>query len=179
MSDPGDGAVEVEGYRLVPVYGRVGAELRRGIERMWVDEGALTLEAAVRRVDEVVVAILAPAGEVAGVNTAYVQRLAGGSDAWYFYRTFVRAAYRGRPAVASAAFVMAVDVLRAAPHPMRPAGLLAVVENPKLANAGPMKRMGRLGLHLIGRDKKRGRDVWGARFDGAIPVLPPGLLDAS
>jgi len=176
MSVPVDGAVDVDGYRLVPVYGRIGSELHREIQRMWVDEGVLSRDAAMRRVDEVVVATLGPAGEVAGVNTVYVGRPPGGSDAWYFYRTFMRAAHRGRPAVVSAAFRMAFDVLRAFPHPMRPAGLLALLENPKLANQGPRKRLERLGFGLVGRDR-RGRPVWALRFDGEAPATPPGWLD--
>ena len=175
--EPSARAADVDGYRLVEVYGRIDADLRRGIERMWVDEGALPPLAARRRVDEVVVAMLAPTGEVAGVNTAYVERLPGDSASWYYFRTFVRHAHRGLPQVVSAAFAMAVGALRAFPHPHRPVGILAILENPKLANTGPSKRLERLGLHAVGRDQG-GRHVWALRFDGDVPTMPAGLLDA-
>jgi len=144
---------------------------------MWVDEGALDPLAARRRVDEVVVAMLAPSGEVAGVNTAYVQRPPGDTASWYWFRTFVRDTHRGLPQLVSAAFSMAVGALRAFPHPHRPVGILAILENPKLANAGPGKRLERLGLHAVGRDAG-GRQVWALRFDGEVPSMPAGLLDA-
>ena len=174
--DPVPRAVDVDGYRLVAVYGRIDAALHRGIERMWVDEGALPPDAARRRVDEVVVAMLAPAGDVAGVNTAYVRRPPGDAASWYYFRTFVRDAHRGLPQVVSAAFSLAVEELREFPHPHRPVGILAILENPKLANAGPGKRLQRLGLHLVGRDRG-GRQVWAVRFDGSLPAMPPGLAD--
>lgn len=145
---------------------------------MWVDEGALPWHAAKRRVDEVVVAMLSPSGDVAGVNTAYVQRPPGDSASWYYFRTLVRGTHRGRPRVVSAAFSMAVDELRTFPHPHRPVGILAILENPKLANAGPGKRLERLGLHLAGRDHV-GRPVWALRFDGQVPAMPPGLVGPS
>ena len=168
--------VDVDGYRLVAVYGRIDADLHRRIQRMWVDEGALPPDAARRRVDEVVVVMLAPGGEVAGVNTAYVSKATGDVASWYCFRTFVRAAHRGLPLVVSRAFTMAVDELRAFPHPHRPVGLLAILENPKLSNAGPGKRMERLGLRWLGQDRG-GRQVWGLRFDGEVPSMPAGLVD--
>ena len=166
---------EFKGYRLVPVYGRVPEELRAEIITMWRIANVLPPDEARRRVDEVVIAVRNPAGELAGVNTAFVQQVPGGSGNWYFYRTFVREADRGVSGLPSACLRAAIAVLRDHPHPAAPLGIVAVVENPRLSNPGSVRRMERLGLHRIGRDRDD-RDVWCLRFDGAVPVAPPGLL---
>ena len=175
MSDPTSGDIEIRGYRLSPVYGRVGKALADEIVAMWLAAGVLPADEARRRVGEVVIAIRNPDGEVAGVNTVYVRQAPGGSGAWYFYRTFVRPADRGTPGVTSGALRAAIAVLREHPHPEAPRGIVVVVENPKLSKQGPMRRLERLGFHLIGRDAED-RDVWCLRFDGTVPLAPQGLL---
>ncbi|MEO8485963.1 MAG: hypothetical protein ABI585_06440 [Betaproteobacteria bacterium] len=174
-SPPAAPPTVVRGYRFEPVYGRVAPALRQEIVALWLAAGVLPEDEARRRVDEVVIAIRNPAGELAGVNTAYVRGVTGGSGSWYFYRTFVRPEDRGVPGVVSGALRVAIETLRAYPHPEHPRGVVAVIENPKLANRGPMRRMDRLGLHRIGQDAA-GRDVWCIKFDGTVPVAPPGLL---
>jgi len=90
-------------------------------------------------------------------------------------RTFVRPADRGIPGLTTAAFKAAVALLRDHPHPRSPRGVVAIVENAKLARRAAVARMKRVGLHLVGRDAQ-GRDVWCVKFDGTMPVAPAGLL---
>ena len=175
MTDSPAGDVEIRGYRLTPVYGRVPAGVRDEIVGMWLAAGALSSDEAKRRVDEVVIAIRSPSGALAGVNTVYVQDVPGGAGPFYFYRTFVRPADRGVPGLTTAAFKAAVALLRDHPHPRHPRGVVVIVENAKLARPGAVARMKRVGLHLVGRDAQ-GHDVWCARFDGTVPVAPAGLL---
>jgi hypothetical protein len=175
METPVPRETAFKAYRLIPVYGSVPPDLRGEITAMWRAAGVLLPDEARRRVDEVVIAIRNPAGELAGVNTAFAWEVPGGSGTWYFYRTFVRKADRGVPGLPSASLRAAVAVLRDHPHPGAPLGIVAVVENAKLSKPGSKRRMERLGLHLIGRDDD-GHDIWCLRFDGAVPVAPPGLL---
>ena len=172
---PEHGEIAFKGYRLIPVYGRITPELRAEVIALWLGAKVLPADEARRRAGEVVFAIRNPAGELAGVNTAIVWEVPGGSGAWYFYRTFVRREDRGVAGLPSAALRAAVALLRDHAHPAAPRGVVAVVENPRLAKRGAMRRLGRLGFHLIGRDHE-GREVLCLRFDGAVPVAPPGLL---
>jgi hypothetical protein len=175
MDDAAPSFVEIRGYRLDAVYGRVPPGVRDEIVGMWLAAGALTPDEARRRVDEVVYTIRAPSGGLAGVNTVYVQDVPGTGSAYYFYRTFVRPADRGVPGLAIGALQAAIAWLRDHPHPRKPLGVVAIVENPKLMKRGPSSRLRRIGLTLVGRDGA-GRDVWCIRFDGAVPVAPGGLL---
>jgi len=174
MDDDAPPALEFRGYRLEPVYGRVTPDVRDEIVGMWLAAGVIAPDEAKRRVDEVVYAIRAPSGELAGVNTAYVRDVPG-AGAWYFYRTFVRPADRGTPGLTLGAFKAAITLLRDHPHPRNPRGVVAIVENQKLMKRGLVARMRRAGLTLVGRDSA-GRDVWCVRFDGSVPVAPERLL---
>ena len=175
MADGTPSDIEIRGYRLTPVYGRVPPDVRDEIVGMWLAAGVLPPEEARRRVDEVVCTIRAPSGVLAGVNTVYVQDVPGTAGAYYFYRTFVRPADRGVPGLATGALKAAIAWLRGHPHPRKPLGVVAILENPKLMKRGPSARLRRIGLTLVGRDTA-GRDVWCVRFDGAVPSAPEGLL---
>lgn len=175
MTDSPADDIEFRGYKLTPVYGRAPPAARDDIVGMWLAAGVLAPDEAHRRVDEVVYTIRNPSGELAGVNTVYVQDVPGGAGPYYFYRTFVRPADRGIPGLTTAAFKAAVALLRDHPHPRSPRGVVAIVENAKLARRGAVARMKRVGLHLVGRDAQ-GRDVWCVKFDGTVPVAPAGLL---
>jgi hypothetical protein len=174
MADGTPHEVEIRGYRLTPVLGRLPSDVRDEIVGMWLAAGVLTPDEAKRRAGEVVYTIRAPSGVLAGVNTAYVQDVPG-AGAFYFYRTFVRPVDRGVPGLASAALKAAIAFLRDHPHPRRPQGVVAILENPKLMKRGPSARLRRIGLTLVGRDAG-GRDVWCIRFDGAVPSAPEGAL---
>lgn len=169
------GEIAFKGYRLVPVYGRTTPELRAEVTAMWLEAQVLPPDEARRRAGEVVFALRNPAGELAGVNTAIVWEVPGGSGAWYFYRTFMRAADRGVTGLPTAALRAAVALLRDHRHPAAPLGVVVVLANPRLAERGAMRRMQRLGFHFIGRDHE-GRVVLCLRFDGAVPMPPSGLL---
>ena len=175
MDAPEPGEIVFKGYRLVPVYGRMTPALRDEVVAMWLGANAMPPEEARRRSGEVVFAIRDPAGAIAGVNTAFVWELPGDAGTWYFYRTYMRPADRGVPGLPTAALRAAVDLLRDHRHPAAPRGVVAVFANPRLARRGAMRRMARLGFHLVGRDRE-GREVLCLRFDGAVPVAPPGLL---
>ena len=179
MDDDAPHALEIRGYRLEPVYGRVTPDVRDEIVGMWLAAGVLEPDEAKRRVDEVVFTIRAPSGVLAGVNTVYVKDVPGGTGAYYFYRTFLRPADRGVPGLALGALKAAIALLRDPPHPHphphRPQGVVAIIENPRLMKRGPSERLRRAGLTLVGRDAS-GRDVWCVKFDGSVPVAPEGLL---
>lgn len=163
------------GYRIDTVLGRVGPALRDELVGMWVGEGVLAPPQALARVDEVVVVARGPEGEIAGVNTAYVDRPANLPVAYWFYRTFVRPSHRSAWGVPGAMFAQAISALREHPHADRPRGIVAIVENVRLMRESAHEEIARLGLHRLGRDPA-GRDVWCLNFDGSTPVAPPGLL---
>ena len=175
MREGGPIDVEVAGFRLVEVLGRMTPEVRGEIVGMWTGEGVLAPAEAQRRAAEVVLAVRAADGTVAGVNTAYVQKAPGTALEYWFYRMFLRPAHRGNWALPRAMFVHAIEVLRRHPHPSRPRGLVAIIENPRLMRKAAAATIGELGATRIGRDAQ-GRDVWCVNFDGTVPVAPPGLL---
>ena len=150
--------VEHRGYRLSGMYGRAPARDAADIVRMWIDAGVLLPAEAQRRVSEVVVVARAP----------------GDRGAWYFYRTYVRPEHRGVAGVPTRMVALALQELRVHPHPQAPRGVVIITENAKLMRRGAMSRLEGLGFHLLGSDA-RGLDVWCHRFDGAIPVAPPGI----
>jgi len=172
----GSGGVEHvhRGYRLSIGYGHLEARERDEIIGMWVTAGVLPPPEAQRRVAEVVLTARDPSGSLAGVNTVYVAAVPGASGPYYFYRTFLRPAHRGVWGLAATMFRLALRFLAEYPHPQRPLGLVAVIENPKLAHPRIARRLRRLGLHHLGRDSN-GREVWCARFDGSVPKMPSGL----
>ena len=174
MSDTKRDEIEVRGYRLTPVYGNVGADVRDEIVGMWLAAGVLPADEAARRVDEVVFTIRAPSGVLAGVNTVYVRDIPGAGP-FYFYRTFVRPSDRGVPGLATRAIKAAIAFLKDHAHPRSPRGLVVVTENPKLMNAGPTARLTRIGLTPLGLDAGD-RVVWCVKFDGSVPTAPPGML---
>jgi predicted GNAT family acetyltransferase len=167
--------VEYRGYRLAAVFGRASPADVGDVVRMWIDGGVLPPAEAQRRVFELAVVVRAPDGTVAGVNTAYVADVPGGSGRFYFYRTYVKPEHRGISGLPTRMLRAALAALRDTEHPQAPRGVIVITENPKLMRRAAMARLEAEGLHLLGRDA-RGCDVWCLRFDGAVPVAPPGVL---
>ena len=170
---PGD--LDIRGYKLSNVYGRVPASVRDEIVGMWLAAEVLLPDEAKRRVDEVVYTIRHPSGVLAGVSTVYVGDVAGVVAPYYFFRMFVRPADRGVWGLPGGTLRATVALLRDLAHPRKPRGLVAIVENPRLMSRGPVARMRRYGFTLVGRDRQ-GHDVWCIHFDGTVPVPPAGLL---
>ena len=162
------------GYRLCAVYGRIPAADARDVVRMWIDAGVLPPDEAQRRVGEVVVVARAADGQVAGVNTVYVADAPGDRGAYYFYRTYLRPEHRGVAGIPRRMVRLALQQLRGHRHPQAPRGVVIITENPKLMRRGIKTRIEALGFHLLGSDA-RGCDVWCHKFDGSIPVAPPGI----
>jgi hypothetical protein len=175
MSAAERAVVELRGYRLTGVYGRLTSGERQAIVRMWIDAGVLPPAEAQRRVAEVVVTAQDPGGSLAGVNTVYVAETPGAAGPYYFYRTYIRPAHRGVRGVPTAMLELALAVLRGHSHAPAPLGVVIVAENPKLMRESAMRRLRALGFTLLGRDA-RGCDVWCLRFDGSTPVAPPGVV---
>ena len=83
MSDPGD-------FRIEPARGRLNEARSADVLVFWADRGALSGQAARRRLPEVVCVLRNAAGEVAGVNSVFPESvpLLGARRLWV-YRSLV------------------------------------------------------------------------------------------
>jgi len=175
MSDESSRDLVIKGYRLTAVLGQIPPALRDEIAGMWLAEGVLPPAEAQRRVAEVVLVARAPDGSLAAVNTAFVSVVPGTQSPYWFYRTFVRPAHRGVWGLPRRMLARAIEALRSHPHPDHPLGMIAITENERLMRKGAAAVIERMGMHRVGRNAQ-GQDVWCVRFDGTVPVAPPGLL---
>lgn len=152
-------------YSISPVFGRVSEELRREVGAFWLGHGAIANDdEARRRADELVCVARNRAGEIVGVNTAYVSGLGAAKDRYFFYRMFVRP--QDRHLHLSRAMVRAaVGALREGRDPGAAIrGVALVTENRKLMRAGGRRLLAHLGWQQAGTDP-RGQDLWTVEFD--------------
>ncbi len=73
------------------MFGAVSEDLRDEVAAFWVDNGALpNVDAARQRADQLVCVARNAAGEIVGVNTAYVSGLGAEQRRYFFCRMFIR-----------------------------------------------------------------------------------------
>ena len=154
-------------YSISSVFGAVSEDLRDEVAAFWVNNGALpNVDAARQRADQLVCVARNAAGEIVGVNTAYVSGLGAEQRRYFFCRMFIRPSDRLLQ-LASALARAGVDALREHRHAeaaIRGVALLA--ENPKFMRAGGRRFLTKLGWCQVGQDA-RGQDVWTIEFDPA------------
>jgi hypothetical protein len=150
----------LRGHTLRTVAGRLDAATARAIIRLWLDNAVLPLAEANRRIGEVVCAAFDPAGELVGVNSAYLA-LSDDDNLYWFYRTFIRSDRRGVFGLGRTMLRQAIAHLHA--HPQGAAGVMLVTENPKLMMKGAGELLRKIGFTPAGKDA-RGCDVWRMRF---------------
>lgn len=94
------------GERIEVVRGRLDDQRSDSILRFWEEQGALVGEDARRRLPEVVCALLAGDGRVAGVNSVYPQQvdLIGGRLFWIYRSRFAPDAAEADQRMFKAAF---------------------------------------------------------------------------
>lgn len=153
-------------YSISSVSGPVSEELRSEAAAFWLRNGAIpNSDEARRRADELVCVARNAAGEIVGVNTAYVSTFRSADDRYYFYRMFLRPQDRHLH-LACELVRASVDALR--DRRVEPAvqGIVLVTENKKLMRASGRRILTHLGWHPAGTDP-RGLDVWKIEFDRA------------
>jgi hypothetical protein len=154
---------DYHGYTIENVYRAVPPGLREEILELWRRNAVIpSREEAVRRVDQVVLAIRNRAGEVAGVSTVYVGDFREPGDACYFYRMFIQPDDR-IPGLMRFVTLRTCDVMRERHVAGGPRGVIIVTENRKLMRPGMRRMFERNGYEYMGRDPK-GHDVWRALF---------------
>ncbi len=126
-------SAQPDDYSVSPVSGRVSEELRREVAAFWLRHGAIPdAKEARRRADELVCVARNGAGELVGVNTAYVSSLRSVEDRYFFYRMFIRPRDRYLH-LCSALVRAAVDTLRErGVSGTTVKGVVLITENPKL-----------------------------------------------
>ncbi len=152
-------------YSIATVYGLVSEELRHEAAAFWLHNGAIgNPDEARRRADELVCVARNRAGEIVGVNTAYVSSLRTAEDRYYFFRMFIRPQDRHLH-LCNAMMRAAAGTLRERRH-AEPAirGVVLVAENPKLMRASARRFLTYLGWRQEGKDS-RGLDIWTVEFD--------------
>lgn len=156
-----------QGYRIETVYGKLTQPLRQEIIRFWLAHRALpNLEAARRRLGQVIDVLRNAQGEIVGVNSVYPAAYREPGRRYLFYRLFIRPQDR-RPGLARRATRHVLEALLAHPE-LRPGvkGLIVVTENPKLSREGARRQLQRIGFEYDGRGPK-GFDIWRADFPDA------------
>ncbi len=151
-------------YRLVNVFRRITEEQRQACVRMWLEANALpTEEIAWQRSLEVCYLLLhAEGGELAGVNTAYVDRYPPQNAPYFFNRMFIRPAHRAsRLMIAGTAAAVCSLRMHHANEGIR--GLVNVNENPKLHVSSIQRIFAGGGYRLDGM--AGGKETWRLEFE--------------
>lgn len=151
-------------HSITPVFGVVTEELRREAVAFWLHHGAIGNQVeAKQRAEQLLCVARNVHGEIVGVNTAYLGRLAGREGRYFFCRMFIRP----RSRVLQLAYALAragIDTLREYGH--REAGIrgaAVVAENPKFQRAGGRRYLHNMGWRPAGRDP-RGLELWTIEF---------------
>lgn len=160
-----------QGYRIETVYGKLTQPQRQEIIRFWLKHRAIpSLEAARRRVGQVIDVLRNAEGEIVGLNSVYPATYRSPGERYLFYRLYIRPQDR-KPGLARRATRHVVEALLARPE-LRPGikGLIAVTENPKLSREAARRQLQRIGFEYDGRGPK-GFDIWRVEFpDAAVPL---------
>lgn len=157
------GGYDYHGYTIYNVYKTVSGDLRDEIIDLWRRNRILPgPEEARRRVDQVVLAIRNPAGQVVGVTTVYTGDFQQRGNVYYFYRMFIQPSDR-IPGLMRSVTLRTRDLLRERHTPDGPRGVIIVTENAKLMRPGMRRMFERNGYEYMGRGPK-GNDVWRALF---------------
>lgn len=154
-----------EGYTVETVYGRLTKELAQEIVRFWMQQRVLpSVQAARKRVSQVIDVIRNNDGEIVGLNSVYVSGYRSQGEKYLFYRLYIRSQDR-RPGLARYATEHVAEALKSHPE-YRPGvkGLIAVTENPKLTREAARRQLKRIGFDYDGRGPK-GFDIWRLDFD--------------
>ena len=154
---------EFRGYRLQAVCGRPDEAVRREIVAMWVGEKVLSPAEAQRRAGEVLFAIRAPDGTLAGVNTVYVQGFQRADNPYHFMRMFMHPAHRGVFGLPRFVARKSFELLR---EQSGSKGLMIVAENRKLWTERARKALVGMGWTYFGTGPK-GNHIFFQGFDGS------------
>lgn len=152
-------------YSITSVSAPVCEELRGETVAFWRCNGAIADPAeAQRRADELVCVARNANQEIVGVNTAYVSKLPGERECYWFYRMFIRPPDR-HVHLTRAMMGAAVNALRARPR-SEPAirGVLLITENRKIMRTGGRRFLAGLGWHRSG-SSQHGLDIWRVPFE--------------
>lgn len=103
-------------------------ELKQEIIDMWVNEGALTLEDAKQRVNDVVFVGFDLKNKPCCVTSVFVDTYQGKN--YYFFRMFVKKEERGK--LKYKASKLTHEYLKNFKHPLNPVGVVAIAENNKI-----------------------------------------------
>lgn len=115
-------------YKYGFYYQCLPNDLKREIVEMWVNEGALTLERAEERVDDIVFVGWDLEGKPCCITSVYIDKFDGRN--FYFFRMFVKKSERGK--LNYKASKLTHEYLKTFKHPLNPAGVIAIAENDKI-----------------------------------------------
>lgn len=148
-----------DAYSIASIDHPIADTLRAEVAAFWIRNGAIASpEEARRRADEMVCIARNAAGEIAGVNTAYVVTAGPEGRNWFAFRMFLRLQDR-QLRLAMAMVRAATAALNTRCVEPRAVGVLLVTENQKLMLRSGHRLLSHLGFTRIGRDR-RGLEVW-------------------
>lgn len=163
---------EYRGYRLNSVYKNISPSLHDEIITLWTENGAIPLDEAERRVQEVVYIVRNSSGILAGVSTAYLQRFLPEEDLFYFMRMFIRPEDRGYLGLHRLLSRRTREHLKTFRQlDITPKGVVIIIENPKYLQRGNRISLEERGWTYYGQGPK-GNHIWYECFDGSHLLKP-------
>ena len=119
-------------YTYKIVYQNLDEDLKKQIIEMWINSGALPMQEALRRVNEVVLVAFDSNNEVCAVTSVYlINRDKYGK--WYMFRIFIREKDRGRIKEFKSSKVTH-EFLSTYECEDKPLGVIAIAENQKITD---------------------------------------------
>jgi hypothetical protein len=156
-------------FSICWAFGRLTADVRVALVKFWlVNDAVRDPREAWRRTFDVACIALNTQGEIVGVSSIYIDRLAPAESTYWFYRTFIRSDSRVlglNQIIFNAGFDQLAEMHRA--EPASPSGVVVVTENPKLESRGGVRILQRNGLKRLGTDH-HGQSVWCKSFPSIL-----------
>lgn len=159
------------GYRMENVFEAIDPSRQQACVELWLLVGAITSPRAAWDRSRQVCYLMwhKDTGELAGLNTLYLDGPTGDTPACFVNRMFIRPDHRRSRLmiVATAATICYAK----AELEGRARGVLNINENPKLARPGMRRIFGRLGYQP--REPREGKDAWFFEFSRVELRRPP------
>lgn len=145
------------------VYTTLSQKDKEGVIKMWTEARVVSAEEAVRRAKEVSCLILF-GEEIVGVSTVYQNDLSPTQKPYFFFRMFIKEAYRGSIALRTEVIQLNFHELKKR-YEKQIQGLVLELENKKLAHIGEHTNyMNKRGYTYFDKSA-RGLQLWYVKFN--------------
>lgn len=122
-------------YHVEIVYNKLTPDMKQEIINLWLKSLVLTIDIAVKRVEEVVCVIKQTStNKIVGVSTAYIDMLPVNGHKYFFYRMFIDKSHRGKTIPHKQPWIAATTVATLKENSIGTdvKGVVAYLENPRI-----------------------------------------------